>query len=87
MTLGCDSDRAGSRLVDVGFRELWIMSAVSVAIAAAVELTKLLRFLNDWLASDHDRPDPSLWRFVRNPAYIHARCARIWTGSRTCSVK
>jgi hypothetical protein len=37
--------------------------------ADAVELGELLQYLADWLASDHDRLDASLTRFVGNPAY------------------
>lgn len=45
------------------------MPALSVDVADAVELTELLGFLNDWMASDRDRLDASLRRFVGNPAY------------------
>ena len=35
----------------------------------ARELTELLRFLDDWLTTDHDLLDTSLQRFVGHPAY------------------
>jgi len=43
--------------------------AFSLDIADATELAELLRFLNDWLASDPDQLDASLRRFVDHPAY------------------
>lgn len=45
------------------------MPAFSLDIADATELAELLRFLNDWLASDPDQLDASLRRFVDHPAY------------------
>lgn len=45
------------------------MPAFSLDVADATELAELLRFLNDWLASDPDQLDASLRRFVGHPAY------------------
>jgi hypothetical protein len=45
------------------------MPATSLDVADAAELAELLRFVGGWLASDHDRLDASLRRFVGNRAY------------------
>jgi hypothetical protein len=45
------------------------MPAVNVDVGDATELAELLRFLHDWLTSEHDYLDPSIRRFVGNPAY------------------
>jgi hypothetical protein len=42
---------------------------VNVDAGDAAELAELSRFLNDWLAAEHDHLDASLRRFVGNPAY------------------
>jgi len=41
----------------------------SLATEDAMELGQLLRFLDDWLATDHGPLDESLTRFVRCGAY------------------
>jgi hypothetical protein len=45
------------------------MSTVNLAAEDAIELAELLRFLNGWLTSDHDRLDASLLRYVGHPSY------------------
>jgi hypothetical protein len=40
----------------------------------AVELGELLAFVNDWLASDPNRLDASLYEFVGVPDYVGPVC-------------
>jgi hypothetical protein len=53
-----------------------IMPAVSLDTADAAELAELLHFLGDWLASDRDRLDASLRRFVGTTGYDVAELRR-----------
>lgn len=43
------------------------MPTVRLDAVDAFELSEVLRFINNWLASDHDRLDASLRRFVGHP--------------------
>ena len=43
------------------------MPQIRVDIADAVELTELLQFVNDWLASDTECLDASLTHYVGHP--------------------
>ena len=42
---------------------------IQLTVADAVELTELLQFIDDWLASCHDQLREPLARFVGHPAY------------------
>ena len=44
------------------------MPQIRLDIADAVELTELLQFVNDWLASDTERLDAALTHYVGHPA-------------------
>lgn len=44
------------------------MPQIRLDIADAVELTELLQFVNDWLASDIERLDASLTHYVGHRA-------------------
>jgi hypothetical protein len=48
---------------------------IQLPVADAVELTELLQFIDDWLATCHDQLREPLARFVGHPAYdmIHVR--------------
>jgi hypothetical protein len=45
------------------------MPTVNLAAEDAMELGEMLRFLNYWLASDHDHLEASLRRYVGHPGY------------------
>jgi hypothetical protein len=42
---------------------------VQLPVADAVELTELLQFIDDWLATCHDQLREPFARFVGHPAY------------------
>jgi hypothetical protein len=42
---------------------------VNLAAEDAIELAEMLRFINYWLASDHDQLEASLRRYVGHPTY------------------
>lgn len=42
---------------------------IQLPVADAVELTELLQFIDDWLATCHDQLCESFARFVGHPAY------------------
>lgn len=44
------------------------MPQIRLDVTDAVELAELLQFVNDWLASDTERLDTSLTRYVGHPA-------------------
>ena len=43
--------------------------AIQLPVADAIELTELLQFVDDWLATCHDQLHEPLARFVGHPAY------------------
>jgi hypothetical protein len=49
------------------------MSGVNLALDDAVELTELLEFIDNWLATDHDQLNTSLRRYVGHPSYDTSR--------------
>ena len=44
-------------------------TVIQLPVADAVELTELLQFIDDWLATCHDQLREPLARFVGHPAY------------------
>jgi hypothetical protein len=72
------------RKILAGLTKVWVGSAFVVQpgigpflgldAGDAVELGELLAFLSDWLASDPNRLDASLYEFVGVPGYFGPVC-------------
>jgi hypothetical protein len=54
--------------------EPWIGQFRGLDVSEAVELGELLAFVSDWLASDPNRLDASLYEFIGVPDYVGPVC-------------